>query len=305
MGLKRKESCLVVFDKNKEEIAKRFFLAAKKICENAEMVETPVAKVNGSEPPKNISTKMKEYDVNLLITTRSLSHTNSRRNASKKGARIASMPGITEEMIKRTLNADYKKIEEANKKLLGLLQGKKLRIVTKKGTDVTMDIGPCFIDSGIYIKKGDFGNLPAGEVGFAPKNANGTIIIDKTFAGVGKLRNDIKITVKNGFAEKIIGGKEAKKLSAILKKYNDKNVYNIAECAIGTNPKAKITGKTLEDEKVRGTVHIALGDNTSYPRGKIKAPMHLDGIIAQPTIFVDNKKIIDKGKIFKVILSRE
>ena len=66
---------------------------------------------------------------------------------------------------------------------------------------------------------------------------------------------------------------------------------------MGTNYKAKITGITLEDEKVYGTVHVALGDNTSYPGGIIKAPIHLDGVISKPTVFIDDKKIMNNGKL--------
>ena len=71
---------------------------------------------------------------------------------------------------------------------------------------------------------------------------------------------------------------------------------NIAEFSIGTNEKAKITGITLEDEKVLGTAHIALGNNKSYG-GKVDVPLHLDGVFYSPTIFVDKKKIMEKGKL--------
>jgi len=63
---------------------------------------------------------------------------------------------------------------------------------------------------------------------------------------------------------------------------------------VGTNPKAKITGNVLEDEKVFGTAHIALGNNTAF-EGKVDVPVHVDGVFTKPTIFLDKKKIIEKG----------
>ncbi|MCH6574776.1 MAG: PAS domain-containing protein, partial [Bacteroidetes bacterium] len=63
-----------------------------------------------------------------------------------------------------------------------------------------------------------------------------------------------------------------------------------------TNDKAIISGNILEDEKVLGTCHIALGNNTGFG-GKINIPLHLDGIIKNPTISVDNKKIMESGKL--------
>lgn len=299
MNLKKKENILIVFDKNKRRLANIFLKSAKKITKNTFSIETPVAKINGKEPPKIIAEEMKKYAVVLLITTKSLSHTNARRKACKVGARIASMPGITEDIVKRTLTADYKKISKIGKRIAKKLIGKKfLRIQTKLGTDLIIPNRKVKHDNGLYHKKGSFGNLPAGEICFAPfeNKTNGIFIVDKSMAGIGKLKSNIRFIVKDGYVTKIEGKDEAKKLSSLLKKFNNKKVYNIAELGIGTNYKAKITGIVLEDEKVLGTVHIALGDNTSYG-GKIKAPMHLDGVISKPTIFADNKKIMENGTL--------
>src|SRR3989338_8632459 len=104
---------------------------------------------------------MKKYNVVVIATTKSLSHTNARRNASKNGVRIASMPGITEDMMKRTLNVDYTKIKRISEKVYKLLNNKKrIRLVTKNGADVVVYVNRLVKDVGIYDKKGDFGNLP-------------------------------------------------------------------------------------------------------------------------------------------------
>jgi len=47
----------------------------------------------------------------------------------------------------------------------------------------------------------------------------------------------------------------------------------------------------LEDEKVRGTVHIALGDNSTLG-GDVIAGIHLDGIIREPELFLDGEEFI-------------
>jgi leucyl aminopeptidase (aminopeptidase T) len=300
MGLKENESFLVVFDKNKRKIANFLLKRALKICRKAKKIEIPVGKVNGQEPPKNVALEMQKYVVVVMVTSKSLSHTNARRNASAMGVRIASMPGATIDMIERTMSADYNRVKEVSERILKLYKGRKLRLITAQGTDVTLDINKShFTDIGFYTKKGDFGNLPAGEVGFAPVEGKtkGVVVFDKSVAGIGKLHGIIKIEVKKGFAVKIDGSPDAKKLDKILRGLKDRNVYNIAEFSIGTNYKAKITGITLEDEKVYGTVHIALGDNTSYPGGTIKASTHLDGVISKPTLFIDGVKVMEKGKL--------
>ena len=258
-----------------------------------------VGKIHGEEPPADVAEEMKKYDIILLITTKSLSHTDARRNACKSGARGASMPDLTEDMMKRTLTADYNKIKELCEKFKEKMVGKKLRVTTKLGTDIIFEMNKIFDDTGIYHEKGSFGNLPAGEVGFAPVEGrtNGTFVVDMTLGSIGRLKDPIKFTVKDGNVVDIEGKEDAKELKEKLEEFNDKTVYNVAEFAIGTNNKAKITGFTLEDEKVIGTVHIAIGDNTSFPGGTITAPVHLDGIISEPTVYVDERLIMRDGDL--------
>ncbi len=300
MALKKTERLLIVYDKHKEDIADSIIDEAKKITENIRKIQTKIAKVNGEEPSNKVAKEMQKCDVLLLITTKSLSHTESRRKASKKGVRAASLPGVTVEMLNRAQTADYLKIKKINDRIYKKIKNKKiLRIKTDKGTDLLVYIQTPVIDSGLYIKKGSFGNLPAGEVLFAPveHKTKGIVVIDKTMAGIGKLKSPIKLKIENGYVKEITGKKEAVKLDKLLGEFKTKAVYNIAECAFGTNYKAKISGITLEDEKVFGTVHIALGDNTSFPGGKTRAPVHLDGVISKPTVYVDGKKIMNKGKL--------
>lgn len=71
---------------------------------------------------------------------------------------------------------------------------------------------------------------------------------------------------------------------------------SIAEFGIGTNEKAKISGIVLEDEKVLGTVHIAVGNNKSMG-GEIDVPIHLDGVIRKPDVYLDGELIMKKGKM--------
>jgi leucyl aminopeptidase (aminopeptidase T) len=85
-----------------------------------------------------------------------------------------------------------------------------------------------------------------------------------------------------------------KDLAALLWKY--KNARNIAEFGIGLNPKAVLSGNTLEDEKVLGTCHIAFGSNFDFG-GRIKSDVHWDAILLKPTIYVDDRKIMDEGDL--------
>ena len=298
MGLKEKDSVLIITDSKLRKIADGFLESASKITDKAELEEIPIAEVSGQEPPEDIARDMLNYSVIILVTTKSLSHTNARKNASKNGARIASLPTVTEDILKRCIDIDYNKLEKNAKKITKMLtNGKKVKITAKKGTNIEFSIAgrkAVGDDYGIYNKKGDFGNLPAGESFIAPVEgtANGCFVADASFASIGKLEKSIKIAVEKGFATKIEG--DNGKISALLDK-NGNDARNIAEFGIGLNEKAKISGSVLEDEKVLGTCHIALGNNSGFG-GKVNVPLHLDGVIQRPTIEIDGKKIMEEGK---------
>ena len=301
LGLKKNESFLVVTDEKLLELGKEFLKAASKITNKTKLIKIPIPKVSGTEPSKETSDEMLKYDVEILITTKSLSHTHARINACKKGVRIVTMPGITEEILKRTIDIDYNKLMKTHKKLGDIIdKGKEARIKTKLGTDLTFSIKGRKAfgrDSGLFTKKGSFGNLPTGEIFVAPLEgtANGVYIVDASFAGIGKMKTQIKIYVKSGQAIKIEGDK-SEELKTLLDSIGPK-ARNIAEFGIGTNEKAKITGNILEDEKVIGTCHVALGNNIGFG-GKTSVQLHLDGIIKKPGIFIDSKKVLSNGKFY-------
>jgi len=118
--------------------------------------------------------------------------------------------------------------------------------------------------------------------------------VDGSFAGVGLMENsDIKMTVKEGVVTDIEGGDNAKQLAEILAKVGG-DAYNIAEFGVGTNESAQLSGLILEDEKVMGTIHIAVGDNMGFG-GKVKVPLHLDGVVKSPDVYLDGKLIMKKG----------
>ena len=301
MGTKKNESVLVVTDENKRKIGYALYETALKLGHESILVEMKSRKINGEEPPIFIANMMKEFDVVLCPTTKSLTHTNARRAASSKGARVATFPGITEDIMIRGLNADYKKIAALTLKLKKIFEKTKIvRITSIIGTDITLDITgrKALPSKGLFHKKGESGNLPTGETYVAPLEGktNGVFYVDGSMAGIGMIADKpIKITVEYGSVASITGGIEAKMLSKMITPYGIKG-RNIAEFGVGTNDKATLSGNILEDEKVMGTVHIALGDNKSMG-GNVNVPIHLDGIIKSPTVYFDGKIIMKDGNL--------
>lgn len=297
-NLQPQETVLVITDEPLRKIGYGFFEEARTISKNTILVEITPRQRHGDEPPAALADIMKQYQVLIIPTSKSMSHTQARREASQAGARCATLPAITLDTMKRTLNANYHTIAERSRKVAASLSGKKaVRVTSPAGTDISMSIEGrnCEPDTGLIHNPGDFSNLPAGEAYLAPleETAEGVIAIDGSMAGIGRLKKPIKMIVKGGFVTEILGGPEARKLKGILDSAG-RLAYNVAELGIGTNDKARLVGSVLEDEKVLGTVHMALGDNMSMG-GKISVRSHLDGIILKPTLTVDGETIMKDG----------
>ena len=302
MGAKKNEKILVITDEIKREIGISLYENTVRLGYESLLVEMKSGKINGEEPSPVVAELMQKFDVVFCPTAKSLTHTNARRVASAKGVRIATFPGITKEVMIRGMNADYKKISALTVKLQKILEtGKEIRVTAPAGTDITFSISgrKSYASKGLFHAKAESGNLPTGEAFLAPVegSSNGVFVVDGSMAGLGLIKNaNIKIEVENGYATKISGGTLAKKLKVMLDKVG-KDARNIAEFGIGTNDSAKLSGVLLEDEKVMGTIHIALGNNVSMG-GSVNVPIHLDGVVKKPTVWMDGKMLMKDGKLF-------
>ena len=294
------EKFIIITDMETYPIGHAFFNAGLEA--DAETVLTIIKERtrHGEEPPEPVAKAWETSSVYIVPTKYSLTHTQARKAANKAGARGATMPGITVSMFKAgAITADYSKVSQLCEKMGSLMdKASRVRLTSDAGTDITMSIKERTVgrDTGMLLNPGDSGNLPAGEVWAVPEegSAEGTLVFDGSIASVGVLKNKVTVTVQDGFATKITGGREATKFDALLSAVKKREAYSIAELGMGCNPNARLIGIVLEDEKVYGTVHVALGDNSTLG-GNVQAGIHLDGIILKPNLFLDGKLAIEKG----------
>ena len=301
LDLKKDESLLVITDDNKLNIGKALYDVGRELSKNTLLALMPPATVNGAEPPAAVADLMAQFDVVVCPTTKSLTHTNARRNACSKGARVATMPGISEEIMARTLKADYDLIAERTLKVSQILdKGKKAVITSALGTNLILPIDgiKAISSTGLIKNRGQGGNLPSGESFLMPEEgkSEGVIYIDGSLAGIGKITDEpVVVTIKDGFAVKFEGGKQAQELFNQLNPLGEK-AMNVAELGIGTNHEAVISGQILEDEKVMGTIHVAFGNNIGMG-GSCDVGIHIDGVITNPTVMVDEVLLMENGKL--------
>jgi aminopeptidase len=280
LGLKKGESVVVVTDyenleQNKEAL--EVFKAALSITERVQLRYFKETGIPGKEPP--FPDLISGFDVAVLLTKYSLTHTDARRRASREGTRVASMPGFTSKMKDALLESSVWMKEQGSRLKQLLDRGKKINL-SGKNCDLEIEIGNKWkVDSGDLKVKGASGNLPAGEIFSAPLSAKGWF---SSFFPKGRFE------IEDGVCKKA-EGEHAELIMAL-----PENGF-VAELGIGLNRKAR-PSSTLEGEKIYGTVHIAFGDNTSMEGGGNSSQIHLDHIIENPTLSLDGKVLIEDGE---------
>lgn len=301
MNAKKKDSVLIVTDDSRKKIGEIFYEAAKNLGCECMMMVMKERELSGEEPPEAVTEAMKMVKIVIAPTAKSLTHTNARIQAAAAGARVATMPGITKEMLSRgAMTADYGEVEKLTDKITALLTAANTARIEKAGKVLNISLkGRRGVpSSGVYRYPGNSGNLPSGEAYIAPleNGSDGEMIIDGSMVGVGKLDSPLTMTISGGKLRAVTGAKSGN-LDILLK--NETN-GTLCELGIGTNEAAILNGIILEDEKVYGTVHIAFGTNTSFG-GTNKAECHMDGIILKPTLYLDDVLVMKDGKFLSTL----
>ena len=254
---------------------------------------------HAAEPPGPVAAAMREADVVLAPTVQSLSHTAARKAASEAGARIATLPGVTEEMLARVMSADMPELRRRGRAIADVLSaGSEARLTCANGSDLRMGLeGRTAIpDAGELGEHSAFGNLPCGEGFISPDDTSceGTLVVDGTIAGVGIPAEPVLMTIEGG---RLIAatGPEGAAFLELLRKHGEV-ATTIAELGIGTNERAELTGHILEDEKLLGTAHVAFGASQAIG-GRIQVPVHLDCVVLHPVVSVDGTEIVRDGEL--------
>lgn len=298
LGLKAGETFVVVADDSRKELAESLYEAGKSIGAEALLIVMRERTKSGEEPPAPVAAAMEAAQVVVCVTEYSLTHTQARKRAAAAGARLATMPGITEDMfLEGAISADYTVVKALTEEVTELLtRGSRVRI-EKDGHALEFSIqGRNGVPStGMYLEPGQSGNLPSGEAYIAPVegSASGKIVVDGSIAGIGKVGAPLLLTVEQGRLVGAEGGEEGGRLLQMLGQGDGRL---LGEFGIGTNDKARITGVVLEDEKVYGTIHVAFGSNNTFG-GVVAAGVHLDCVVSKPDVYLDDKLIMKQGEL--------
>lgn len=227
----------------------------------------------------------------IALSNYSTSHTRFRDLLTRVcGTRYASMPLFDFSMLEGAMNVDWKALAKRTRSIAKIINtAQDIELKTRNGTQLSFSKAgrKAHADTGILTKAGSFGNLPAGEAYLAPLEgtANGRLVLE--WAPTRELASPVTLIIKKGVVVEVIGDEPfAGYLRSRLNERTENS--NIAELGIGTNDKAQRPDNILESEKILGTIHIALGDNSSFG-GSVRTPFHQDFIFFKPTVVLIGK----------------
>ena len=295
------ETILIICDEEKVEVGEAFAKGASALGVNTKFVVLEKPETPRTEIPnmlQEIMTQKAHIYINLLRGNREETPFRIELIKNETGdqkSRLGHCPGVTTTMLTEgalaLTAAEHKMMQGNAEKLMNALKDTVVvEIRNPAGTRLTLSTkGREFItDTKLEWKTMKWMNLPTGEVFVAPveDSLNGKLVCDMAIGGIGKLRQPVEVTAKNGRVE-TVSSQDKEHLQRVKKTFATDDWSDIVgEFAFGINPKATFVQEFLEAEKILGTVHVAFGENMDMPGGKNPSKNHMDLLISKPTVKV-------------------
>lgn len=304
-SLNSQETVSIIYDKTTQEVAKIVINEAKSITANVIAVETAPLNMHGEEPSEEAVKVMTSSNLCLGLTAKSMAHTKARQNASSNGCRYLSLPDYSLDLLKdKSLRANFQKQAEIAKRFAdAFTKGNEVSVSTDLGTEIKLNIegrvGNCC--PGFVINPGELGSPPDIEANVSPLEdfSEGKVYVDGSipYPSLGLLEEPVILTVRKGKITDIKTNSTIKrKLENLFETVGSDKVYVLAECGVGLNDLAELTGCMLTDEGTAGTMHFGFGSNSTVG-GLNEVSFHLDFVFTNPTMKIDGQVFLNKGKV--------
>lgn len=308
MDIRRGENVLIVCDPSTGDIGQALHEAANERSDRVLLIVMPKARHHGEEPPSPVANLMRQQQVVIAPTRYSLTHTRAIRQSLREGSRVATMPGMTNEMFCRGgMSADFSIIKQKISDLAPHFRRRRIvKVTSEQGTDVTFEVNWRewkLDDNGICNRPKMLTNLPAGKAFIMPREGsmNGTVVIDGSWES-NLVDEPITLIIEGGMVMDVKGGtiaaairQEFGEAAKRLRPKERENVWTMAEFGFGMNPQARLSGNVLEDEKRLGTCYFSVGDNTALG-GTSSVGIHIPGVLKNANVWLDDTLFISKGE---------
>jgi len=300
------ERCLLVVDATTSDLADSFRVTAAQIGASFDLIEIDVADRHGKEPTADAASRMGQADLVLGLTKMSLAHTRARQALCANGGRYLSLPGYSRELLADPcVQTDFQGQYALTRAISDAFSaGSEVRVKTAAGTDVWLGIagrtGNCC--PGFVNQHYSLGSPPDIESNVSPVEhlSEGIAVIDGSVAcdEIGLLEKPIELTISGG---RITGVRSARadyveRVNALFARIGYRNALVLAECGVGLNPLAKLTGNMLTDEGCLGCVHFGFGSNITVG-GQNDVPFHIDFVMRDASLWIDGNMVLDGGRL--------
>ncbi|HUO27811.1 MAG TPA: hypothetical protein VMU80_01245 [Bryobacteraceae bacterium] len=229
---------------------------------------------------------------------------------------VGVMPGATLELLAYAVNIDYEKVKQRCDDLaVAMLAGEDAILTTyapgsngaaERAHTLRLSLGSFDrspITSTGIVPLGTWANLPGGETFIAPMEAiaEGSYVLNGAYTGfVLQPDRPLLLEFASGDLVNVRGREEdCEAFRQMLREAAGGRIpprLGLAELGIGVNEGLDgLTGNALFDEKKEGTAHVAVGENKIYG-GVLRSPLHEDFITQSPSLTIDGKKILDRGR---------
>lgn len=302
-NLNAKDRVLILCDSSTRQLAEAFYIRAQSTNPTTELMEIPALPNHGAEPTGDATEAMCRSTLILSLCRYSLAHSQARLDSAHAGARFLSLPLydwslLDDECLRTDYSAHAGRVQRFAD---AFTAGHEIHVTTAAGTNIRLGItgrkgNYC---PGLVKAAGDLGSPPDIEANVSPieDSAEGVVVVDGsiTMPSFGLLLTPVELEVRSG---RVIAFRSANtgyvnRLNALFGELDSPRRV-VAECGVGLNPAAKLTGTMLTDEGALGCVHFGLGAN--YTMGGLnRVDFHLDFVFKGASLSVDNQQLLDFG----------
>lgn len=304
-SLRATEALIIVYDASTRRIGELLAERAAQTTDSVQRFEIPGLDWHGQEPPDDVAEAMCSAQLVVGLTTLSMAHTRARQRATKAGARYLSLADYSLGLLEHpAVRADFRSRGPIVRSIADrFTKGQVVRVSTRRGTDVRLEIDGRIGNScpGYVEAPGELGSPPDIEANVSPQEtaSEGVVVVDGSipYPGIGLLASPITLFIEGGRIVRFTGDATVvDKLESVFAEVGSPKAYVLAECGVGLNPDAELTGSMLTDEGTNGTMHFGFGSNATVG-GQNDVSFHLDVVFREATLEIDGSPILEHGEV--------
>lgn len=269
----------------------------------------PPYTADGREVPALLAAAA-EADLVIDVTVGGLIHSTVRTRITGAGKRMLFVAEPADVLQRLMGDAGLRAAVEAGGRKLRA--GAQLRVTSAAGTDLTADISgedlPITHQWGYVDEPGRWDHWPSGFVACFPndRTAQGTIVLqpgDALIPWQAYVRDEVTLTIKDGFIADIAGGADAFLLRDYFEAWKDPEVWALSHMGWGIHPVANWSAfgvydpRSLYGQELRSTPGNFMWSTGSNRFANRETPAHLDVPMRGCTVAIDGEAVVIDGTL--------